>query len=173
MTAAEVFARMLFGKSLFQSVVDRLGAEAEEAPPTEEPTFRINGLSTSFLPETPEQAPTLSEPSADPRLDAYLSLMSDEVAPAEPEPPAEPPPAAPPPPPAWLDRLSPEEIAEDLGLEPSDDRERLQERRRAFARDNHPDRLAEDYRDAATIRMKIANRLIDEAIRRSDLGFGR
>lgn len=164
---------MLFGKSLFQSVVDRLGAEAEEAPPTEEPTFRINGLSTSFLPETPEQAPTLSEPSADPRLDAYLSLMSDEIQPAEPEPPVAPLETLPPPPPVWLDRLSPEEVVEDLGLEPSDDRERLQERRRAFARDNHPDRLPEDFREQATIRMKIANRLIDEAIKRYDLGFGR
>lgn len=164
---------MLFGKSLFQSVVDRLDAEAEEAPPTEEPTFRINGLSTSFLPDTPEQAPTLSEPSADPRLDAYLSLMSDEIPPAEPEPPAELLETLPPPPPVWLHRLSPEEVVEDLGLEPSDDRERLQERRRAFARDNHPDRLPEDFREQATIRMKIANRLIDEAIKRYDLGFGR
>ncbi len=164
---------MLFGKSLFQSVVDRLDAEAEEAIPAEESTFRINGLSTSFLPETPEQAPILSEPSADPRLDAYLSLMSDEIPPAEPEPPAAPLEPIPPPPPAWLDRLSPEEVVEDLGLEPSDDRERLQERRRAFARDNHPDRLTEVFREQATIRMKIANRLIDEAIKRYDLGFGR
>ena len=164
---------MLFGKSLFQSVVDRLDAEAEEAIPAEESTFRINGLSTSFLPETPEQAPILSEPSADPRLDAYLSLMSDEIPPAELEPPAAPLEPIPPPPPAWLDRLSPEEVVEDLGLEPSDDRERLQERRRAFARDNHPDRLTEVFREQATIRMKIANRLIDEAIKRYDLGFGR
>lgn len=164
---------MLFGKSLFQSVVDRLDAEAEESIPAEESTFRINGLSTSFLPETPEQAPIFSEPSADPRLDAYLSLMSDEIPPAEPEPPAAPLEPIPPPAPAWLDRLSPEEVVEDLGLEPSDDRERLQERRRAFARDNHPDRLPEVFREQATIRMKIANRLIDEAIKRYDLGFGR
>lgn len=166
---------MLFGKSLFQSVVDRLDAEAEEQPPADEPTFRINGLSTSFLPETPEQGPgpSLSESGADPRLDAYLSLMSDDIPPAEPEPPAEPLEPLPPPPPVWLDRLSPEEVVEDLGLEPSDDRERLQERRRAFARDNHPDRLPADFREQATIRMKMANRLIDEAIKRYDLGFGR
>jgi hypothetical protein len=164
---------MLFGKSLFQSVVDRLDAEADEQPPADEPRFWINGLSPSFLPETPEQTATLSEPSADPRVGAYLSLMSEEIQPPEPEQPAEPPEAVPPPPPAWLDRLSPDQVAEDLGLEPLDDREQLQERRRTFARDNHPDRLAEDYRDAATIRMKIANRLIDEAIKRYDLGFGR
>ncbi len=158
---------MLFGKSLFQSVVDRLDAEAEEQVPAEEPTFRINGLSTSFLPDPPDAASAPSGSGPDPRLDAYLSQMPEPVAAAKAEPPA------PPPPPDWLERLSPEEIAEDLGLQATDDRERLQERRRTFARDNHPDRVAEDYRHAATNRMKIANRLIDEAITRFDLGFGR
>jgi len=158
---------MLFGKSLFQSVVDRLDAEAEEQGPAEEPAFRINGLSTSFVPDAPAPVQPPSDTAADPRLDAYLSLMTVETAPSEPEPPA------PPPPPIWLERLSPEEVAEDLGLTPTDDRDRLQERRRNFARDNHPDRVAEDYRDAATVRMKIANRLIDEAINRFDLGIGR
>ena len=164
---------MLFGKSLFQSVVDRLDAEAEAQTPEDEPNFRINGLSTSFLPDLPEQGHPLSESTADPRLDAYLSLMSEETPPTEPEQPAEPPEALAPPPPVWLERLSPDEVAEDLGLQPSDDRERLQERRRTFARDNHPDRLPEDFREQATVRMKIANRLIDEAIKRYDLGFGR
>lgn len=158
---------MLFGKSLFQSVVDRLDAEAEEQAPAEEPAFRINGLSTSFVPDAPAPVQPPSDTAADPRLDAYLSLMTEETAPSEPEPPA------PPPPPIWLDRLSPEEVAEDLGLAATDDRDRLQERRRNFARDNHPDRIVEDYREAATVRMKIANRLIDEAINRFDLGIGR
>jgi hypothetical protein len=93
--------------------------------------------------------------------------MPDDAEPAEPEPPA------PPLPPDWLGRLSREEIVQDLGIEPSDDREKLQERRRHFARDNHPDRVAADYREAATLRMKIANGLIDEAISRHDLGIRR
>ena len=119
------------------------------------------------MPDAPAPVQPPSDAAADLRLDAYLSLMPEETAPSEPEPPA------PPPPPIWLERLSPEEVAEDLGLAPTDDRERLQERRRAFARDNHPDRVAEDHREAATVRMKIANRLIDEAINRFDLGIGR
>lgn len=155
---------MLFGKSIFQSVVDRLDKEAEDEVPTQETAFRINGLASSFVPVAPAAPSAPANPDTDQRLDAYLFLMPEEQ---EPEPPA------PPPRPAWIDRLLAEEIAADLGLEPGDDRERLQERRRAFARDNHPDRIAEDFREAATLRMKTANRLIDEAIRRSELGQGR
>lgn len=158
---------MLFGKSVFQSVVDRLNEEAEEQTTSEEPAFRINGLPASFVPEQPAFSNEASPEAMDQRLDAYLFMMPEEVAPPEPEP------ETPPPPPAWLERLSPSEVAEDLGIEASDDRDRLQERRRHFARENHPDRVAADYRDAATIRMKIANGLIDEAISRYDLGIGR
>lgn len=158
---------MLFGKSVFQSVVDRLNEEAEEQTPAEEPAFRINGLPASFVPEQPTFSSEASPEAADQRLDAYLFMMPEEVEPPEPEP------ETPPPPPAWLERLSPGEVAEDLGIEASDDRDRLQERRRHFARENHPDRIAADYRDAATMRMKIANGLIDEAISRYDLGIGR
>ena len=158
---------MLFGKSLFQSVVDRLDKEAEDEGPAEEKPFRINGLASSFVPEAPAAASSPANPGTDQRLDAYLFLMPEEKDPEPPEPPA------PPPPPSWIDRLSPDAVAADLELDPADDRERLQERRRAFARDNHPDRIAEEFREAATMRMKIANRLIDDAIRRHDLGFGR
>lgn len=157
---------MLFGKSVFQSVVDRLNEQAEEQTPVEEPAFRINGLPASFVPEQPAFSSEASPEALDQRLDAYLFMMPEEVEPPEPEP------ETPPPPPAWLERLSPGEVAEDLGIEASDDRDRLQERRRQFARLNHPDRVAADYRDAATIRMKIANGLIDEAISRYDLGIG-
>lgn len=156
---------MLFGKSLFQSVVDRLDDEAEEQPVAEEQTFRIKGLSTGFVAEPDLSA--ASGPGMDLRLDAYLFLMPEDVPSEEPEPPA------PPPPPAWAERVSQQEVAEDLGIEPSDNRDRLQERRRQFARENHPDRVAADYRDAATLRMKIANGLIDEAIGSCDLRSGR
>ena len=158
---------MLFGKSLFQSVVDRLGEEAKEDLPPEDVAFRIKGLASSFVPMAPAAPSTPAEPGTDQRLDAYLFLMPEERQPAPPEPPA------PPQPPAWIDRLSQQEIAVDLGLDPADDRERLQERRRAFARDNHPDRIAADFREEATLRMKIANRLIDDALSRFDTGLGR
>jgi hypothetical protein len=47
--------------------------------------------------------------------------------------------------------------------------EDLLARRRAFARDNHPDRAPADLRTNATLRMKIANMLIDETIRRIEV----
>ncbi|MFN3634465.1 MAG: hypothetical protein ACK4UZ_01885, partial [Rhizobium rhizophilum] len=112
---------MLFGKSLFQSVVDRLDKEAEDEVPPEETAFRINGLASSFVPVAPVAPSAPADPGTDQRLDAYLFLMPEE---REPEPPAAP---VPPEPPAWIDRLSPDEVAADLGLDPSDDRERLQE----------------------------------------------
>ena len=43
----------------------------------------------------------------------------------------------------------------------------IREKRRAFARGNHPDRVGEEFRDAATIRMTIANRLVEAALRRA------
>ncbi len=147
---------MLFGKSLFQSVVERLAAEAEESGAPEEPkAYRVSGLSTAFVAEGVEHAPAAAV-----RLDAYLALMPDpEAVPvqAKPEPPAMP---------DYLARLSIEEIAEDLDLKSGDDRNSLGEKRRAFARHNHPDRHHVLFRDRATTRMKIANLLVDEAIRR-------
>ncbi|QEE44646.1 hypothetical protein FVA81_08500 [Rhizobium sp. WL3] len=158
---------MLFGKSLFQSVVDRLDKEAEDEVPTEETAFRISGLASSFVPVAPAAPSAPTDPGTDQRLVAYLFLMPEDH---EPEPPEAPTPTEPP---AWIDRLSPEEVAADLGLDPSDDRERLQERRRAFARDNHPDRIPAEFREEATMRMKTANRLIDDALSRCDPPQGR
>lgn len=143
---------MLFGKSLFQSVVERLAEEAGEADDlAHDPAYRIAGLSSGFVAESIGTAPTQAF-----RLDAYLALMPD--TPAE----SDPPPAVP----AHLTRLSIAEIAEDLGLRADDDRNALADRRRAFARLNHPDRQPATLRDKATTRMKIANLLVDEAIRR-------
>ncbi|MDH4440845.1 MAG: hypothetical protein QE284_10725 [Rhizobium sp.] len=152
---------MLFGKSLFQSVIDRLAEEEAEVPEdvgATEPRFRIDGLGASYAPERVEA--TLVDDSR--RRDAYLFLMRDEV----PEEPPEPAIPIEPQKPDWLGRLSIEEIATDLAITAKDDRETLQERRRAFARLNHPDRIHADFRDQATTRMKIANILVDEALLR-------
>ncbi|RKE83984.1 hypothetical protein [Rhizobium sp. AG855] len=149
---------MLFGKSLFQSVVDRLAEEeTQEDVETVEPRFRIDGLGASYAPERVSATPE----DDDRRREAYLFLMGDD----------EPAPQAPlkPEKPDWLDRLSIEDIAADLKITPSDDRDTLQERRRAFARLNHPDRIHPDFRDQATTRMKIANLLVDEALLRCRL----
>lgn len=143
---------MLFGKSLFQSVVERLAEEAEEADgPLADPAYRISGLSSGFVAESVEAAPTQAF-----RLDAYLALMPD------PEPENTEAPAVP----AHLARLTIAEITEDLGMRADDDRDALADKRRAFARLNHPDQQPAAFRDKATTRMKIANLLVDEAIRR-------
>ncbi|PPJ45845.1 hypothetical protein C0075_08975 [Rhizobium sp. KAs_5_22] len=146
---------MLFGKSLFQSVVERLAEEAEEADPAPVMSaYRVSGLSSGFVAESVDHAPAEAF-----RLDAYLALMPE---------PMPVPPAAPVKPvmPDHLTRLAIEQIAEDLELKADDDRERLGEKRRAFARHNHPDGHHPEFRDKATTRMKIANLLVDEAIRR-------
>lgn len=145
---------MLFGKSLFQSVVDRLADEAEEEVEPPEPRFRVNGLSAGFATERIEASPV----NAGLRQDAYLFLMPQDD-PAEMKAPIKPP---------HLHRLTVEQIAEDLGIQEDDSRDMLQERRRLFAKHNHPDTVHPDFREPANTRMKIANLLIDEAMRRLD-----
>ncbi|WP_159950601.1 hypothetical protein [Rhizobium sp. 18065] len=145
---------MLFGKSLFQSVVDRLADEAEDEVEAPEPSFRVTGLSTSFATERIAASPV----NAGLRQDAYLFLMSQDQ-PAAIKAPVKPP---------HLQRLTVEQIAEDLQLQDNDSRDILQERRRLFAKSNHPDTVHPDFREPANTRMKIANLLIDEAMRRLD-----
>ena len=151
---------MLFGKSLFQSVVDRLAEEEaqEDVAARPQPHFRIDGLGSSYAPERIAASPE----DDNRRREAYLFLMADvqEPQPLEPPPPEKP---------AWLGRISIEEIAADLAITPADDRDMLNEKRRAFARLNHPDRIHADFRDQATMRMKIANLLVDEALLRCRL----
>jgi hypothetical protein len=74
----------------------------------------------------------------------------------------------PPPPPVMpehLHRTSLAEVAEELALTDDETAATLAARRRMFAADNHPDRLPAEFRANATIRMKLANMLIDEAAR--------
>ncbi len=154
---------MLFRQSLFQSVVERLSDEdvgcADEEAEIASP--RIHGMPGNYLADSLtagfQEATRLQE--------AYLSLMEDDgfyEAPPAPDPPQDPAPVMP----AHLARLSIEEIADDLGIAATDNREKLAERRRRFAKLNHPDRMDAEFRDRATLRMTIANLLIDEAIRR-------
>ncbi|MCL6707211.1 hypothetical protein M8R20_09380 [Pseudomonas sp. R2.Fl] len=153
---------MLFGKSLFQSVVDRLLAEAPEpeetgAPP---PAGAPRGLAASFLAGATEaEDADRTAPRFDPYREAALTAPPPPPKPTEPEKPPMPP---------YLKRLGEAEIAEDLGIAPGDDAGRLADRRRAFALLNHPDRVAQDYRAQATVRMTIANALVDDALQRLD-----
>ncbi len=154
---------MLFGQSLFESVLTRLEEEQPVVEEAQADAPRIRGLSTGFV------APAFEGVSVSlHRIDgAYLDL-SDETLQAPVEDPEPIPEAlsAPPPLPAHLARQLPAEIAEDLGLTPSDSVEMLGERRRLFARQNHPDVVHPAHREAANLRMMTANLLIDQAISR-------
>lgn len=153
----------MFGMTVFESVLERLKAEARQAAedeaPDEDGPVEVRGLPSGFT-GLGTGGVFMSGPQA---AAAYLDLY-EEPAPAEPEQP--PPPAEPPPPPPHLLRVAPEEVASDLGLTGRESVEELLARRRGFARENHPDRAPEDLRANATLRMKIANMLIDETIRR-------
>lgn len=62
----------------------------------------------------------------------------------------------------------PQDIARELKLRMWHSVDQIMEIRRSFAMKNHPDRVAVAIRDAATVRMSIANTLIDEALRARD-----
>ena len=65
---------------------------------------------------------------------------------------------------ARMAKQSPDEIRLELELHPGLKRAELQQRRRSFAASNHPDRLPEEFRNAAEQRMKTANALLDTAL---------
>jgi len=145
---------MLFGQSVFQSVVARLEREAEEEPPAEEPRadYASNGFSASLVFETATQDPS----SANRPLDSYLDFLE------APQPAPAPPPETMP---AHLTRTSLADVSEELAIDQNDTIESLGEKRRSFARLNHPDMVSVPFRDNATKRMTAANLLIDQAIR--------
>ena len=62
--------------------------------------------------------------------------------------------------------VDPADIAGELSLSTLTDARDLDRIRREFAFQNHPDRVPDDRRDRAMLRMQVANQLIDEAKRR-------
>ncbi|AUX77220.1 MULTISPECIES: hypothetical protein [Sinorhizobium] len=148
----------MFGMSVFQSVLERLKAEQALPDDTEadgEDTARERpqspfGRSPAFVVETP--ARTTAPFAAVER--AYMDL-----APAER---SEEPPVMP----DHLRRTSLADVAAELDLGEGETGLTLAAKRRRFAAMNHPDRLPPEFRANATIRMKLANMLIDEASRR-------
>jgi hypothetical protein len=148
----------MFGMSVFQSVLERLKAEEDEEGPAEdeqETHATIRGLNGGFVGNL--AASGMADSGAVQR--AYFDTASDEMlAPAKPVPK----PAMP----KHLFRIRPEQIAADLVLAEMETLQTLTDKRRRFAADNHPDLHHPDFRTNATIRMKIANMLIDEAQRR-------
>jgi hypothetical protein len=144
---------MLFGQSVFQSVVERLNQEAEEQAQEEAvtPHKTVTGFTTSFVLETERPDPERFGAA----FDAYLDFLPD---PPEPEPEPEPMPA-------YLERTSLADVSDELAIDDKDTVESLSEKRRAFAKLNHPDRLSPDFRANAHARMTAANLLIDQAIK--------
>jgi hypothetical protein len=61
--------------------------------------------------------------------------------------------------------LDPDSIARELGIKSKGSLADLDKARRSFALRYHPDRVPEQFRDRAALRMQIANMLIDEAKR--------
>lgn len=61
--------------------------------------------------------------------------------------------------------LDPGTIARELGIVKGSTPDELDKARRTFAMRYHPDRMPEEMRDRAKMRMQIANMLIDEAKR--------
>jgi hypothetical protein len=157
---------MLFGQSVFQSVLTRLTEEEKDDEDTGAAgaDFRIRGLGTGFVAPTEEQAV-----ASNANIEAYFAYLPDELAeqseeaddlaPAEVEDPENAPV------PEHLMRLTEAEIAEDLAISADDTEATLAEKRRQFAKANHPDLVAAQFRNNATIRMTIANQLIDKAIK--------
>jgi hypothetical protein len=154
---------MLFGQSVFQSVLDRLKAEDGETSEEEaSAAARIDGLNTGLAFDVMEG---VSAASARPDQ-AYFETL--EFAPpdtvAEPLPLHEPGPE--PVIPDYLARIKPEDIAAELDISARDTIQSLSEKRRAFAKKNHPDGVDPLFRENATKRMTTANLLIDQALRR-------
>ncbi|MBP2444562.1 hypothetical protein [Rhizobium leguminosarum] len=151
---------MLFGQSVFQSVLERLKAEddtAEEAEATA--AHRVAGLGTGFAYDVMEGISVASQ-----RLgQGYFDHLDLDAAVGIVENPAAAPAAIMP---DHLTRTTPQEVAAELAISAEDTPLTLREKRRAFARANHPDGVALPFRDNATKRMTLANLLIDEALRR-------
>lgn len=149
----------MFGMSVFQSVLERLKAEEdeEEAAREEQPaSASIRGLNAGFVGNLAPSAGLVDSAFVQ---RAYFDMAGDDML-------APPKPLPAPVMPDHLKRVRPEEIAADLGIAENETQHSLADKRRAFAADNHPDRHHPDFRANATMRMKIANMLIDEALRR-------
>ena len=143
----------VFGKSLFETVLD--GLDVEEVDEDQEVSVRHPRVTAHFLADTSFADRADQRPHSELYEDFGEPPTNEAELPLSPEPPA------------WLNRLSEQHVIEDLELAPGMTRSEITNKRRAFARVSHPDRVAEEFREAATIRMAIANRLVEAALRRA------
>ncbi|WP_081158513.1 hypothetical protein [Ensifer aridi] len=142
----------MFGMSVFQSVLERLKAEQDTEVSDEDVAgdFRnaAAGLPPEFMAET---SPCAAIPFG------TVEQAYRELAPVESSEPLVMP--------DYLNRTSLAEVASELALSDQETPLTLAAKRRRFAAANHPDRLPAEFRSNATLRMKLANMLIDEAAR--------
>lgn len=135
----------IFGKTLFETVLDGLDQPVEEEE--DDASSPVRGFNGGFVGrDWGARADGHNDPS-----------LLFEAFPPEPiviEPVI----------PGWAGRISLAEITSDLALDACRTERDLRERRRLFALENHPDRVVVEYRDQATRRMMIANQLIDAAL---------
>ena len=155
---------MLFGRSVFHSVVERLREEADTAAAetkTSPSSHRVSGLNMSFAAQTAETDDTRMYRSQW----AYADILSDrpDVLPTVSF--SDNGPASGIEMPAYLTIVEPQAIAAELAIGNNNTVAELNEKRRLFARKNHPDCVAAAFRSNATTRMTIANQLIDTALR--------
>ncbi|MEI2300110.1 hypothetical protein [Ensifer sp. MJa1] len=138
----------MFGMSVFQSVLERLKAEEDSEPIAPDDAHVAVQRSVPFAPAFAVESVGVAAFGAVER--AYFDAAFIE----------------PPPPtvmPDYLTRTGLADVAEELALTEDETATTLAAKRRKFAADNHPDRLPQDFRANATVRMKLANMLIDEA----------
>ncbi len=156
---------MIVGLSSFEAVLDRVSHEREDTSTQRSGSWSArHGWNSSFIAAGLRAQPW---PSREQPGLAASACHNDALVPQLPQ---EPPLQKAKPKPtidtSLFKRLSPEEIAKDLNLLATDTPAELQSKRRRFARLNHPDRTPAEWREAATTRMKIANHMVDEALRR-------
>jgi hypothetical protein len=164
---------MLFGQSVFQSVLERLKAEEgedDDEAGDQPAAYRVRGFATGLAFDVMEG---VSAAEAQKPGQAYFDNLEFEAPPpaqetlvAEPEPEPAPEPEPEPVMPEHLVRTAPADIAAELAISSADTISSLGEKRRNFAKANHPDRVLPQFRENATRRMTLANLLIDEAVRR-------
>jgi hypothetical protein len=133
----------------FASVLDQLmNAEPVEPQPAGvvPPSLGIDALGTA----SPVDALWSSVPDEF-VADLYLGATEEQTAVPEP---------------FELPSVRGEDIARELGLDRASAKN-LDRLRRVFAFKNHPDRVAPELRHRALLRMQVANRLIDEAKRKT------
>ncbi|MCC0036677.1 MAG: hypothetical protein H6887_15605 [Hoeflea sp.] len=162
-------AEMIVGQSLFDTILERVGQERVEVPAQHAPSStETRGWYSRFVAAdlarasrwgceeecAPAPSPAPAAARAETPAPAFVSI--DEPAPPKPKPAIDT---------SLFKRLSPEDVAKDINLLASDTPAQLQSKRRRFARFNHPDRTPMEWREAATTRMKIANHMVDEALR--------